>query len=101
MARLKALYMLVNRTADSKVHRAILELPTTEMHVVAVKSLEEGAVVAREFVDDGGVLIELCGGFGYDGARKVCEAVGDRAAVGVVTHQVSNYRPLAEALGGR
>ena len=101
MSQLKALYMFVNRTADSSKHRATLDIPTTLMQIVAVSSVEEGAAVARRFVDEGGVLIELCGGFGYDGAEKVSQAVGDRAAVGVVTHQVTNYKKLAAALAGR
>jgi hypothetical protein len=99
--RLKALYMFVNPAADPANYKAVMELPTSTIYFLGVRSVEEGAEMARKYADDGVVLVELCGGFGYDGAQKVSDAVGDRASVGVVVHQVKNASKLAAALAGR
>jgi hypothetical protein len=100
MAKLTWLYMFVEPSADSEKHRAEVEIPGAVCYVVGVSNFEEGARIAQKFADDGGAIIELCGGFGYEGAARVNEAVGGRVPVGVITHQVWNYGAIAKALGG-
>jgi hypothetical protein len=51
---------------------------------VAANDYAQAVAVCRELVEEGVVAIELCGGFGHAGTAAVAEAVGDRAAVGVV-----------------
>ena len=81
---LKAAFVFVAPGVDPAVHRGTVVTPLVELTAVAVKDYAEAVAVCRELVDGGIVAIELCGGFGHAGAAAVAEAVGDRAAVGVV-----------------
>lgn len=85
------LYMFVNAVADSSQHRSLVETPRSKIYTVGVSNFEEGAAVAERMVKEEGVaLIELCGGFGYEGAKIVHARVGDKIPVGLVVHQVWN-----------
>lgn len=54
------------------------------MRVVGVSSPDKGIAVAKEMVDDGIQLIELCGGFGPVWTGKIIEAIDHRIPVGSV-----------------
>ena len=95
---LKALYMFMDPSADSIKHRAIIETKNSKMILVGVNSIEEGAKIAKKFVEEGVVLIELCGAFGYEGAKKVHDQVGKEVPVGMMVHQVWNATKLAKLL---
>ena len=93
---IKVLYMFVHPSADSTKHRAVIETSVVKMTVVGVSSTEEGVKIAKQFMQEGVGVVELCGGFGYDGAKKVYDAVGDKIPVGMVVHQEANASTLAE-----
>ena len=84
MGKLKAAFIFVAPEADPKKHRAVVETPAVELHVVGVKNYEEACKIAKELVNEGIAAIELCGGFGHKGVAKVVEAVGGKVPVGVV-----------------
>jgi hypothetical protein len=88
--------MFVDPTADSQKHKAVIETPIVRMTVNAVSSFEEASQVAKQAVDEGVDLVELCGGFGYAGAKTVHDAVGDKIPVGTIVHQEKNTPQLAE-----
>jgi len=88
----------VDASADSTKHRAVIDVPKFEISVVGVGSIEEGAKIAKQFAEEGVRIIELCGAFGYAGAKAISEAVGDQASVGMMVHQVWNAPNLAKAL---
>lgn len=94
----KALYMFVDPSVDPTKHRAEIETPKSKTVIQGVRSIEEGASMAKQFVEEGVSLVELCGGFGYAGAKAVSDAVGDRASVGMIVHQVWNAPKLAIVL---
>jgi len=98
---LKALYMFLDPSAESVKHRAVIETENWKMFLVGVNSVEDGVKIAKQFVEDGVVLIELCGAFGYEGANKVQEQVGNEVPVGMTFHQVRNAPKLADLLGGK
>jgi len=82
---LKAAFLFVAPQVDPAVHRQTVITPQVELTVVAVNNYAQAAEVCRQLVDEEGIAaIELCGGFGHLGAARIAEAVGDRAAVGVV-----------------
>jgi hypothetical protein len=93
---LKILYMFVDPTADSNSHRAVIETPIVRMTINGVSSFEEAIKLAEQAVIEGADLIELCGGFGYAGAKSVHDAVGGRVPVGMIVHQEGNSPQLAE-----
>jgi hypothetical protein len=96
---LKALYMFINPKLDSNKHRAEIETPENgKMFFIGVNSIEEGIKIAESFVQDGIELIELCGGFGYEGTARIQNALGDKIPVGIMVHQVWNAAQLAKLI---
>ncbi len=81
---LKAAFVFVAPDVDPEVHRQTVVTPQVELTAVAVNNYVEAVEVCRGLVAEGFVAIELCGGFGHAGTAQVAEAVGDKAAVGVV-----------------
>ena len=81
---LKAAFIFVAPDADSAKHRAVVDTPVVKLTAVGVKNYAEAAKVAEELVADGFAALELCGGFGLEGAALVKKAVAGKAAVGVV-----------------
>jgi len=81
---LKAAFVFVAPDVDPKIHRQTVVTPRVELTAVAVNNYAEATEVCKGLVEEGIVAIELCGGFGHIGAAQVAEAVGDKAAVGVV-----------------
>ncbi|MCE9598918.1 MAG: DUF6506 family protein [Spirochaetia bacterium] len=56
------------------------------MKVVGVKKAEQGIEVAKQMVQEGIQLIELCGGFSPVWAGKIIEAIEYKVPVGVVAY---------------
>lgn len=81
---LKAAFIFVAPEADSAIHRAVVASPVVTLTAVGVRDYAEAARVARELVAEGCAALELCGGFGLEGAALVKKAVAGQAAVGVV-----------------
>ena len=81
---LKAAFVFVAPDVDPEVHRQTVVTPQVELTAVAVNNYIEAVEVCKGLVAEGFVAIELCGGFGHAGTAQVAEAVGDKAAVGVV-----------------
>jgi len=90
------LYVFLGEGADPKKHNAVIDTPKCRVYVYGVKSQEEGVELCKDLVKKGIVCIELCGAWGYEGASKVAQAVGDKVPVGSVTHQVRNAPKLVE-----
>lgn len=57
-----------------------------KMKVVGVKSPEQGLEVAKQMVEEGIQLIELCGGFSPVWTGKIIEAIDYAVPVGVVAY---------------
>jgi hypothetical protein len=66
---------------------------------VGVRSIEEGASVARQLVEEGVELIELCGGFGGEGLGAFVAAVEGRVPVGAVFYGVDASAGLQRLFG--
>lgn len=81
---LKAAFIFVAPDADAAVHRAVVDTPVVKLTAVGVANYAAAVEVARRLVAEGFAAIELCGGFGLEGAALVKQAVAGKAAVGVV-----------------
>ena len=92
----KAAFIFIAPENDYQVHQAIVPAPFVELHVVGVKTYDEGVAVAKKLVEQDGVgAIELCGGFGVEGVAQIKQAVQGKAVVGVVrfdTHPGLDYK---------
>lgn len=70
-----------------ETHFAELLSETRRSLIYGVSSIEEGCELAREImVTEDCKLIELCGGFGAEGARKVIAAVDGQIPVGYIDY---------------
>jgi hypothetical protein len=81
---LKAAFIFLAPAVNPAVHRAQVITPAVELTVVAAQNYAQAEQVACDLVADGIVAIELCGGFGHEGAARIVQAVKGQAAVGVV-----------------
>jgi len=80
----KAAFIFVVPGSNPERDKAVVKNEQVELHVAGVSSYEEGAELAKKFVDQGITCIELCGGFGNEGVGIVAKAVRGKARVGVV-----------------
>lgn len=91
----KAAFIFIAPETDANLHHALIEAPVVALQVVGVKTYDEAVDAAKKLVAKGVTAIELCGGFGVEGAAKIKQAVGTKAVVGVVrfdTHPGLGYK---------
>lgn len=81
---LKAAFMFVAPEAEAEKHRAVVVTSAVELTVVGVKDYQAAVQAAKQLVAEDVSAIELCGGFGIEGAAAVKKAVQGKAVVGVV-----------------
>ena len=79
----KICFLFINATI-SEPQRMVMDLGQGEMIVLGVGSYDMACSEARKLVEEGVLMIELCGGFGTIGHAKVTEAVEGKIQVGVV-----------------
>jgi len=97
-------FIVTGAGLDPDLHRQRLRSDTFEMVTVGVTSPAQALPVARELVDEGVQLIELCGGFGPVWTARVIEAIGDRIPVGAVAYgpeAVDRLQALFAPVAGR
>ena len=68
---------------------------------VGVRNVNAAATAARQLVDEGVELIELCGGFGGEGLGAVVNAVQSNVPVGAVFYGVDASAGLQRLFGAK
>jgi len=81
---LKAAFIFLAPDVNPAVHRGQVNTPAVELTVVAAQNYAQAEQVAQSLVAEGIAAIELCGGFGHEGAARIAQVVKGKAAVGVV-----------------
>lgn len=82
--------------ASPDVHKADLKSETRRSLIYGVSSIEEGAALAKRLMlEDDCKLIELCGGFGVDGTKKVIAAVEGKIPVGYIDYFPEERKKLS------
>ncbi len=81
---MKAAFMFIAPKTDSQQHRATITTPVAELTVIGVQNYLEAETIARKLVKQGVEVIELCAGFGNEGAAAVNRAINGKVPVGVV-----------------
>jgi len=76
-------FIFVNESADVN-ERTSIETENLIIVTVGAKNYEEAGKVAKEYVDNGAVAIELCSAFGPKGMAVVIDAIEDRVPVGAI-----------------
>ncbi len=80
----KVCWMFVHKDITEGVRRQVMTYGNSEMHTVGVNSYDKACEVAKMLVEEGVVMLELCGGFGGIGVARVIEAVESKIPVGVI-----------------
>ncbi|WP_304330881.1 DUF6506 family protein [Brachyspira innocens] len=81
---MKFAYLIMGKIFESKKDKAYIHNEVSQ--IIGVSDIEEACKVAKELQNEGVDCIELCGGFGEEGARKIIEATENKIAVGFVVH---------------
>ena len=66
------------------LNNTVIESEKFRTEVVGVSSVEEAIIVAKELINQGVQLIELCGGFGESNASIVIDSVKSDVPIGFV-----------------
>ncbi|MHB8061724.1 MAG: DUF6506 family protein [Ruminiclostridium sp.] len=80
----KVCWLFVNPGVTEGVKRQEMVHGQGIMITLGVDSYERAAEEAKKLVDEGIVLLELCGGFGDRGVAMIKDAVGGAIPVGVI-----------------
>ncbi len=80
---LKAAFLFIAPEADAQQHRAVVTTPMVELTVVGVSNYQAACEAVKELAAQGIGAVELCGGFGLEGAAAIKRAAPG-LAVGVV-----------------
>lgn len=94
MALRKFGFIVTGGAPDASRHRMAVASSQFEMIAVGVSEPSQGLAVARELVDDGVQLLELCGGFGPVWPARVIEAIGGAVPVGSLEYGAEAIAPM-------
>lgn len=86
--------MFMNPLFEPSKQNARLDLEQIEHHMITVRDEQEAIEKAKELADHGFGVIEVCGAFGEELARKMYEETGHRLVVGYVTYPVDQEEAL-------
>lgn len=87
----KVAFIFACEGCDPQKDRSVIESQEMIMYTVGCASYKQAEDVARELVDQGCCLIDLCGAFGNDGVSRISKAVDGRVPVGAVRF---DFHPL-------
>lgn len=80
---IKWAFIAASKAAEGQVHKSVIRTSQREITTVLVPDYETAVEVARQLVDEGIRMIELCGGIGHVGVARIAQAVPE-IPVGVV-----------------
>jgi predicted polyphosphate/ATP-dependent NAD kinase len=77
-------FLVTGSGLNPQEHVVVMKSLAFEMTAIGVESPDQGIEVAKQMVEDGVELIELCGGFGPVWTAKILEAINGAVPVGSV-----------------
>lgn len=80
---IKWAFIAVSKAAEGQIHKSVIRTSQREITTVLVSDYDTAVQVARQLVDEGAAMIELCGGVGHVGVARIAQAVPG-VPVGVV-----------------
>ena len=93
-------YIFLGPELDPKQHRATIKTDKLTYTTIGIdfKHKEQVIEAAKEAVQNGAQMIELCGGFGPLWVAKVSEALAGQVPVGGVFYGPEARKPLLDLL---
>ena len=89
-------FIFLNPECDPEVDKMEMMHEGNRLSICGTANFEQGMAVARKMMEEENcVLIELCGGYGEEGAQKIIEAVDGKIPVGYVTYPASEIPKLS------
>lgn len=82
-------FIFISEECDPRTHKAVIKSHGRKTCIYGVDSIEKGCALAKELGEKKIDLIELCGGFGSQGAHRIFEAAGKAVHVGYVTEIIN------------
>jgi hypothetical protein len=79
-------FIYISKECNPKEHNKTIDSLGCRSIFVGVDSVDAGCEAAKKLVSEGCRIIELCGGFGKQGAKKVIEATEGAVPVGFVDY---------------
>jgi hypothetical protein len=89
-------FIAISKAAEGQVHTSVIRTSQREITTVLVSDYETAIQVARQLVDEGAAMIELCAGVGHIGVARIAQTVPE-VPVGVVRF---DKHPLLEGRSG-
>ena len=80
---IKWAFIAVSKAAEGQVHKSVISTTQREINTDLAPDYDTAVQVARQLVDEGAAMIELCGGVGHVGVSRIAQAVPE-VPVGVV-----------------
>ncbi|MEI0604156.1 DUF6506 family protein [Brachyspira alvinipulli] len=96
---MKFAYLIMGKIFDSK--NDISSIHNGVSQIIGVSDIEDAIKTAKKLQKEGIDCIELCGGFGEEGARKIIEATENKIAVGFVIHLKEQDELYAKLFGNK
>jgi hypothetical protein len=64
---IKWAFIAVSKAAEGQIHKSMIRTPQREITTALVPDYDAAVQLARQLVDEGAAMIELCGGVGHVG----------------------------------
>lgn len=93
-------YIFLSPGFDPHKQQATIESSQTRMKAIGIDFQQKEKVIeiAKQLVQEGVQMIELCGGFGPLWAAKVSEAIHHAIPVGIVMYGPEARKPMLDIL---